>query len=289
MTSILEVKKAVEPALLEDDDVMGIGLSPERDAIIIYAKVPMVFETGRIGGYPVRVAHVTPMSVQWFERNKIRPVVGGISAGDYLHRETGTLGMVVYDRESGRPLLMSNNHVFGNADAIIQPGEVDGGGANEKVGKLFRAIPWKVLPDVNIVDVALASVDGEYIDGILSERFVIVPHGTKTVRKGVNVYKVGRTTGKTIGKIIDTDFTVDVVTGEESDGTPIYTRFVDQLLIDMESKPGDSGSIIMDMSDRAVGLLFAGGYSKGDKSLVVANKIRNVLALADVELTQIQH
>ncbi len=55
--------------------------------------------------------------------------------------------------------------------------------------------------------------------------------------------------------------------------------FSDQVVAEMDSQPGDSGALILDLNRKAVGLLFAGS----DK-LTVFNRISTVLDRLEVEL-----
>lgn len=66
-------------------------------------------------------------------KDRWRPTIpGGVSAGHYLVT-AGTIGGVVYDRDTNEPFILSNNHVFANSndaqfgDAILQPGATDEG------------------------------------------------------------------------------------------------------------------------------------------------------------------
>jgi hypothetical protein len=118
-----------------------------------------------------------------------------------------------------------------------------------------------VIPQIitNRVDGALATIDSD-ID--YSINYLTYITGVKGVNElagvGTSVHKLGRTTGYTQGKILQTDVIVDV----QYDGG--IARFEDQLWIETGvdgssfSAGGDSGSLIMDMDDNAVGLLFAG-------------------------------
>ncbi|OED49253.1 hypothetical protein AB838_07790 [Rhodobacteraceae bacterium (ex Bugula neritina AB1)] len=74
---------------------------------------------------------------------RTRAVVGGTSCG----REdgtTGSIGMVVLDKRTGRPGILSNWHVLATAraragDAVVQPGIMDGGKAGrDQVARLSR-------------------------------------------------------------------------------------------------------------------------------------------------------
>jgi hypothetical protein len=77
---------------------------------------------------------------------------------------------------------------------------------------------------------------------------------------GRKVWKVGRTTGLTVGEVIDDSATVKVWYGDR------WVRFDDQILVQGRSHGGDSGSPTFVMvgdqpseHDAFVGLLFAGG------------------------------
>ena len=118
-----------------------------------------------------------------------------------------------------------------------------------------------VIPQVitNRVDGALATIDD---DISYATNYLSYITGVKGVNElagvGTNVHNLGRTTGYTEGKIMQTDVIVDV----QYDGG--IARFEDQLWIETGvdgssfSAGGDSGSLIMDENDNAVGLLFAG-------------------------------
>ena len=85
-------------------------------------------------------------------RSRWRPVVpGGVSLGHHLVT-AGTLGALVYDRATGEPLLLSNNHVLANSndaqpgDPIIQPGATDGGlNPSDVVAHLLRFQPLRYV------------------------------------------------------------------------------------------------------------------------------------------------
>ncbi|EEG78712.1 carboxypeptidase regulatory-like domain-containing protein [Dethiobacter alkaliphilus] len=83
---------------------------------------------------------------------KMRPAKPGMSIGHY-QVSAGTFGGVVYDRESGEPLILSNNHVLANSsngedglaqigDPILQPGRQDGGKEpDDVIATLYRFHP----------------------------------------------------------------------------------------------------------------------------------------------------
>ena len=95
--------------------------------------------------------------------------------------------------------------------------------------------------------------------------------------------KAGRTTDITLGKLTVLDM----------DGLPVgydsgVLRFNDQLEFSggpgrVFSQGGDSGSLILDRTGWAVGLLFAGGESNGE-DFTYANRILRVLEALGVQL-----
>lgn len=82
-------------------------------------------------------------------------------------------------------------------------------------------------------------------------------NGTKPPTLGMNIVKMGRTTGYTEGRVTLLNATVNVQY-DTMRGTRT-ARFVEQVITTGMSESGDSGSLIVDPSDNAaVGLLFAG-------------------------------
>src|SRR2546427_365768 len=105
---------------------------------------------------------------------------------------------------------------------------------------------------VNLVDAAVA----EPIDaGSVSRDILGIGRVTRTrdAELGIRVRKSGRTSGITEGRVTALDATVEVDYGGQT------AVFREQVVSDLVSKGGDSGSLVVDESGRAVGLLFAGG------------------------------
>lgn len=77
-------------------------------------------------------------------QDKQRPVVPGCSVG-HFNITAGTIGGVV--EVAGENMILSNNHVFADenqaelGDAIIQPGDYDGGDTGDRIGTLYTYIP----------------------------------------------------------------------------------------------------------------------------------------------------
>jgi hypothetical protein len=240
-----------------------------------------VVETGRFTAAPL---------VQSLDENrthKMRPAQGGVSIGHY-RITAGTFGVLV--RRQGRPAILSNNHVLANenagqiGDPILQPGPVDGGRLQDSIARLADFVPIKFnqgavgpvgrfferavapilgafglslkrLPNgqPNLVDAAVAEpIDPSLVSSDILDIGRI--SGIAEASIGLAVRKSGRTTGLTAGHVTAIDAVVEVDYGGAK--TAIFRG---QIVSDLLSKGGDSGSLVVDDGSRAVGLLFAGG------------------------------
>ena len=198
---------------------------------------------------------------------RMRPATAGVSIGHYKVT-AGTLGCVVQDRYTGRPLILSNNHVLANSnhakpgDAVLQPGAADGGKLpDDKIGELDHWVEITFTRRPNTVDCAVAR---PMDDRVLTPRILGngSPQGMARAARGLIVQKTGRTTEFTMGKVRDVSATVKVNYGKKT------ALFENQILTSAMSQGGDSGSLIMDQRHQAVGLLFA-----GSEVVTIANPI----------------
>lgn len=216
------------------------------------------------------------------EVNAIRnPVQPGNSIG-HVDITAGTLGAVV---QKGQTLhLLSNSHVLAKSgaanigDAIIYPGDADDGAMPEDlVAKLSGVKKFTTGGDfVNRVDCAIAKPTPQRLPNVVSEiRGLTFPRGTIKPVRGMKVVKVGRTTGKTRGEVRDVHFRFVLDYDEVGE-----VGFIDQVLCTRYTKPGDSGSLVLDQATgRAVGLHFAGANGGS-----VFNPIGDVLTALGVKL-----
>ena len=227
---------------------------------------------------------------------RARPAPGGSSVG---HRNitAGTLGTCVYDMVGtpGNPVgmpghyyILSNNHVLANSnnatpgDAVLQPGPFDGGSdPADRIASLSRFIPITFDPPVprflhrNLVDAAVA--EGEFHDLKREIHWVGHLQGWRPraqVTVGTLLHKTGRTTNYTTGRITAVNATVDV-----NYGGGRVARFRDQIITTPMSAGGDSGSLVADRDNFAVGLLFA-----GSPLVTILNQIQHVRSLLRVEI-----
>ena len=245
------------------------------------------------------------------QQQKMRPARPGISIGHY-QITAGTFGCLV--QKNGQVFILSNNHVLANSNAaqlgdpIWQPGKYDGGTSADQIGTLEQFIPigfpgdpaptptpqpgcsplaaiMKLInpsssapqaqinaPGNNTVDCAIArplSPDLVTPD-ILN---IGVPVGVGTATLGTQLQKMGRTTAYTTGQITQIDVTVS---GDYGGKVGVYKN---QLMAGAMSAGGDSGSAILDMQKRVVGLLYA-----GSDTTTIMNPIQFVLDALQVQL-----
>jgi len=186
------------------------------------------------------------------------PLSSGFSVGN--DNETGTLGAIV--KKGSKFFLLSNSHVLADSgkgksgDDIIYPGEADTSGKTQKVAALTDFVPFKIGDDfLNRVDAALAEVDEDFVDQLdFSIRGAKSPLATTDPVRDMKIVMRGRTSGNSEGTVEDVHFSIVLpYPGVGKVG------FIDQVKCTRYSKPGDSGSIIVDKkSGKIVGLHFAG-------------------------------
>ncbi len=241
---------------------------------------------------------------------RFRPTQPGISIGHH-DITAGTFGLLV--QRNGTPFILSNNHVLADSnaaqigDTIYQPGPADGGTPADRVATLaeFQALDFgnassecsvadmaaswlnflarllgsghrlqsvRQTAGVNTMDAALARLDAPdlAIPAILG---IGLPTGVAAPALGQQVQKMGRTTGWTQGYVSQVQVTVAVDYGGRT------AHFTDQIITTRMSSPGDSGSAILDMDRRVVGLLFA-----GSTNITIFTPIQRILERFGVQL-----
>ena len=224
--------------------------------------------------------------VPWYQRNT-RPLNIGASVG-HVDVTAGTIGAFV--KRGSVAYLLSNNHVLAKedqaaaGDRILQRAKYDGG--REPSERVARLRFWIKLKQTNFVDAALAEIDkgvaydAARLRGLLhGEDKKLLGLGPAFTDEGGMVFKIGRTTGPTGGRV--TAFDLDNVVVNYDRGN---LRFDGQIEIEgvgnaAFSDGGDSGSLIVNAGMQASALLFAGGDSGGSNGLglTYANPIHRVL------------
>lgn len=233
------------------------------------------------------------------------PLRLGCSISPSTVEYAGTFGCFCRDDADGRIGILSNNHVLGDVNRIepstpiMQPGARDGGqpGADD-IAEFVRFVPIRFGGVPNMVDAAFAAIvdSGREEDRATLYQGADEPEPAMTFQPGtlieaepgMDVFKTGRTTVHTQGRVRAVNvnnFNVDMGAG--------IARFDGQIIMEMAmtparpfSRPGDSGSIIVDAEGRPVALLFAGSQSGGAGNLGItgANPISSVVAELGVTL-----
>jgi hypothetical protein len=312
-----QAKHEREDTLMSMDNVVATGVGfkiagnihTTEPAVVVSVvkKLPLVQlpESTRIpktiAGVPTDVVETGKIFALQDPTQKMRPARPGISIGHY-QITAGTLGCLV--RRDNQVYILSNNHVLANSnaaqlgDAILQPGPHDGGSSADQIATLEQFIPVgfsaslpsgcspvsflmrlfgpsRALinePGNNTVDCAIAKpLSADLVDpNILN---IGIPSGVGTATLGTQVQKSGRTTGLTTDQITQIDVTVSVAYGSQ------IAIFKNQLMAGAMSQGGDSGSAVLDMEKRVVGLLFA-----GSNTTTIMNPIQFVLDALQVQI-----
>jgi hypothetical protein len=213
----------------------------------------------KIDGVPVDVVeagtpllHKAPGHVPGI---RLRPADPGMSLS-HFRVSSGTFGCLVED--GVRQYILSCAHVLSDAtaspgDTILQQAPLYGGSSpSDDIASFTRAIPLtsgSCIADAGIAEVTNLS------DVTASIRGIGKPIGTRALSGvGLLVQKSGDMTGLTHG----------VVTGIKGTIGPLQVNgvanvyFTDAIITTGMSEPGDSGSLLMDHQDQAIGLLFGG-------------------------------
>lgn len=266
MPDIEKVRRATEPVLLEHKKVWGVSHHTSNPHTVIYVQeeADKADMPSQIGGTPtdVRVSGEVYIQRQVIVQNKyiqkMRPLVGGVSCFACCEKAAGTLGVITNDGK-----ILSNAHVlaidfiesdwFERGHSVIQPGGLDMGTEDDKVGELesYAPIKFKDTTAENYVDAATATplVDYQPME-ILG---VGALEGWTYPLVGMRVHKAGRTTGYSESVVTDTKATMKV------EGYPGgWAVFRDVFVCVALSSGGDSGSYIATPDNIGVGPLFAG-------------------------------
>lgn len=243
--------------------------------------------------------------VPLWTQTRNQPLRIGCSISPATVNYSGTLGCFCRESQSDRMGILSNNHVLADVNRVpigtpvIQQAAGDAGHrARDVVGSLTRFVPIQFGGLPNAVDAAFAELGdhGRGVDtrGIYDSRtppvqvLTLQPTGVVLAFPGMPVFKTGRTTRHTAGKVRAVNvnnYVVNMGVG--------LARFDDQITFEMDnnparafSAPGDSGSLIVDGQGVPVALLFAGSQSGGAGNLGITggNPISSVKAQLGVIL-----
>lgn len=259
-----------------------------------YRGIPVIPIEMPVGGFLVDAGLSSPAPGNQYP-NGIREaqevIIGGISgANTNLTGQSGTIGYFC-TRKSKLPRrkevhLLSNSHVFADlrkakvddGDVIMQPSPGEPA-SNRPIGTLVNFSALKFDGDIN---------DPNHVDAAIARLFEPQRHNPlipligavkgyvekKDVEIGEAVRKFGRTTGYTEGRI----FSIYLDIWIRYDRTGQSAFFQNQFLIEpalpgftkFVSK-GDSGSLVVDAAQHAIGLIFAGMSEVSESTRALPN------------------
>jgi len=206
-------------------------------------------------------------------------------------------------------LLVSCAHIISNTnkgklgDPIYYPGVHDGGTEKNTVAYLDLTIPIEMIAgDCPIAQWCVDRLNGlaerfgskHRIPNPIREVYNRVDCGRGRMKEGVeidkNIYKIGEPVGierATLGMKVQksgrtTEHTEGVIIGIEADIRVAYSQgtawFDKQIVSDIPSAGGDSGSAVLTHDNKLVGLLFAGG-----EGITIMNPIEDVFNALGLE------
>jgi len=251
-------------SILDIDGIVGVGTS-RTVKIFVESEDYIDAVPQSIGRRRVEVV-VTGKLYALGLRDRIRPVMGGLSVGPLGVMSAGTAGAITKDGyliSNAHVLAMDINNNYLPGASIVQPATVDGGGSGDIIGHLvgYTRIEMNNIMADNYADVAVAKVTVPFEPLVIySEEPYKVSLKEAEVKEGDVVRKTGRTTGTTYGKVVSTSATIKVWYGKD------FAVFTDVILVvgkgELFSNGGDSGSFV-DKNGDFVGLLFAGNPDTG--------------------------
>src|SRR6187402_2272061 len=272
-----------------DELAIRIHVKKKTSEVPLAEMIPAQIEDFRTdvleGDYELQVLKQSA-SMLTADTGNYNPLVGGISigpcrvVGGFIY--AGTLGVPVTDRTTGKPMLLSNFHVmcvdtgWHPGDSICQPSLID-------TGK---------CPSDTMSGIARAALGGS-IDGAVAQQtqrssvrsIVDVGQidGVSPAYPGHPVRKRGRTTGLTFGAVDGVGGSVTVDYGNAIGRVTLNNQI--SIAPDTSRNPsfsdhGDSGSVVVNVSNQVIGLLFAGVAG----GLTWANPIQNALDALQVDI-----
>lgn len=314
--------------LLGLDNVVGVGIGPKmvqeastgspKQSIVILVRHKLPEDK-------LQASQVVPKEIDGIVTDVIEvgdikllsrterhsPIQPGVSIGHYKIT-AGTFGALVRDKNTGEPLILSNNHVIANGtdgrdnrskigDPVLHPGPHDGGTMDDVIGRVDRFHPvhrlmmtptcpraaaaekcvnavCRLMAPSYVIKVLRQTEKDNLIDAALAK-----PVQTGALRPEIlGIGKIKGTAKAEVGMpVVKSGRTTGVtkgvvravdVTVQVDMGDGEQAVFQDQVIATPMSQGGDSGALVLDDRRRAVGLLFAGS----DKTTVF-NKIQHVM------------
>ncbi|MPQ44111.1 hypothetical protein [Clostridium tarantellae] len=196
----------------------------------------------------------------------LRPIKPGCSISPLGQNYFGTLGAIVFNNNDNIPYILSNNHVLSRngkipiRTPILQPGVFHGGNnPNNRIGELSKTliINHMITKDIekdflNFGDCAIAKIDSK-IEYSTYFNDIGTVNETMDEEIGVLVQKLGASTNKTGGEIITINAAVFF-----KDNNGFFKAYRNSIITTSMSSKGDSGSLLISFTKKAIGLLIGG-------------------------------
>lgn len=302
---VVLVTRKEHPSRLRRADVIPKALADTRTDVV---------EVGELRILPALEEGELPSLDDADRKARLRPARPGISIGHY-QITAGTFGALVYDRDTGSPLILSNNHVLANisdgrdrraneGDPVYQPGRYDGGSSADTIAHLERFAPIVRTTAEETCPIARrAEKVGNFV-----LRVAFPGHEMRLRRKTDGENKLDAAVAALINpadavpdilglgapgdpveaepglKVIKSGRTTGVSTGEvRVVGATVRVGlgevgsavFTDQIVTTAMAQPGDSGSLVLTED----GLHPVGLLCAGSSLATIHNRIQNVLEI----------
>ncbi len=259
----------------------------------------------QIAGFKTDVVKVYEQQTQVFvERREVSEhatLTGGIAVSSEKNPdEYGTLGWFATDTSDNSRVLLSNEHVLYPlmtiGDKMAKDGDRVAQPRHSKTCCCHTGVIGNNVTSVSNdkVDCAIAKLDGSRpLNPVITNKAtnkILKVKGKDEAIIGVAVKKIGARSGFTQGVVVDIGVVVtteqqiplpgggtvkqrkhQIIVAPASDEK--YENEANQIAF---SNHGDSGSVILDVDDLIIGLLY--GAVKENEGLTLANNIDNVLA-----------
>ncbi|MEM4740554.1 MAG: hypothetical protein QXS63_05705 [Zestosphaera sp.] len=224
--------------IIKNIEAGSLPLSKEEVKIVIVGKLEplQIYHTFELNGISSTKVF-NPLFIS-------KELSGGKSVGSYDYKLTGTAGIINNEYK-----LISCYHILLDSKNVIYPGPHDGGDINDKIGYVEEFYNPNDGYDISIVDISESK--NKYQIRLMETWKKIKGYGEAEINERISKY--GKSSGLTFSKVIDKNVYVKIK----------YKNIGDVILkncyvCESFAVAGDSGSLAINESDQAIGLITAG-------------------------------